>query len=184
MDAELEQMVRELHAKQAIREAAMTYSRGLDRQDKELFASCYHPDGIDDHGMFVGGADKFFDWTDPSHLKYFKRHQHFLGNHLSTLDGNTAHAETYYIFIGMSDPDDKMAMFGGRYLDRLEKRDGKWKISARKCLVEWWGTEGAVTGEWAEAFAQVGKIAKNKTDASYDRPLTVDPKRVGICKGI
>jgi hypothetical protein len=32
----------------------MRYSRGIDRLDRDMLLSAYHPDAIDDHGMFVG----------------------------------------------------------------------------------------------------------------------------------
>jgi hypothetical protein len=28
-------------------------------------------------------------------------------------------------------------MFGGRYLDELEKRDGEWRISKRSYIADW-----------------------------------------------
>jgi len=183
MDAELEAMVRELHDRQAIRDVLNRYSRGVDRQDRELLVSCYHPDAIDDHGMFVGPAGDFFDWTDPSHLCLFRTHQHIIGNHVCELDGDTAHCETYYVFAGMTKEGNRLEMSGGRYIDRMEKRGGEWRIAARKCVVEW-GTEGMMAPESQELFAAVGNVARDKSDCSYDRPLKIDPARIGIRIGV
>ncbi len=182
MDAELEKMVRELHDRQAISDIIANYSRGMDRRDRDILLSCYHPDALDDHGAFVGGPQDFFDWADPSHLCYFKTHQHILSNQTCSLEGDTAHTETYWTFAGMMAADNKLTMFGGRYLDRLEKRNGQWRIAARKCVMEWWGTPAndMMTDETVAAFAKVGVVAKNRSDCSYDRPLTVDSKRVGV----
>jgi hypothetical protein len=41
----------------------MTYSRGIDRLDRELLMSVYHEDAIDDHGVFVGNREEFADWA-------------------------------------------------------------------------------------------------------------------------
>ncbi|MGB8366095.1 MAG: nuclear transport factor 2 family protein [Rhizomicrobium sp.] len=183
MDTELERMVRELHDKQAIRDVVHRYGRGVDRQDMDLLLSCYHPDAIDDHGMFVGPAGEFFDWTDPSHLRFFRTHQHIMTNHTCHLEGNVAHCETYWMFAGMTADGDHLATYGGRYIDRMEKREGEWRIAARKCVLEWWG-EGMVTPDAAEAYAAVGTIARNRTDCSYERPLKIDPRRIGIRMGI
>ena len=30
-----------------------------------------------------------------------------------------------------------LTMGGGRYVDRLEQRDGRWAIAARVCLRDW-----------------------------------------------
>jgi ketosteroid isomerase-like protein len=181
---ELESMVRELYDKQAIREVITNYSRGIDRRDKALLLSCYHPDALDDHGMFVGGAEDFYEWTDPSHLRYFKTHQHIVTNHTCSLEGNVAHAETYWMFAGMTETDGKLATYGGRYVDRLEKREGQWKIAVRKCVLEWSGGEGKQTPESIAARATGGKVAKDRSDCSYERPLTVNPERIGLRLGI
>jgi ketosteroid isomerase-like protein len=181
---ELEAMLRELHDKQAIREVMANYSRGIDRRDKALLLSCYHADALDDHGMFVGGPEDFYEWTDPSHLRYFKTHQHIITNHTCSLEGAVAHTETYWMFAGMAEGDGKLATFGGRYVDRLEKRDGQWRISARKCVVEWWGNDTVPTAETLAARAGGGKVAKDRADCSYERPLTVRPERIGLRLGI
>lgn len=183
MDRELEAMVRALHDRQAIRDVIDRYSRGVDRQDKDILVSCYHPDAVDDHGMFVGAADSFFDWLDPSHLHLFATHQHIVCNHTCELAGDIAHTETYYMFAGMTKADNALAMSGGRYVDRLEKRGGEWRIAARKCLVEWGSANMTVEG-MAEVYAAVGKVARDRSDCSYDRPLTNDPARVGIAMGV
>lgn len=183
MDAELERMIRKLDDRMAIADVIARYSRGVDRQDRALLESCYHPGAIDDHGMFVGPADEFFDWTDPSHLHLFRTHQHITANHTCELDGDTAHCETYYIFAGMTKADNAFALSGGRYIDRMEKRDGEWRIAARKCLVEWTSPNMTVP-EMAEVYAAVGKVARDHSDCSYDRPLTIDLSRLGIRLGV
>jgi hypothetical protein len=183
MDAALEAMVREIHDRQAIRAVIDRYSRGVDRQDRDLLISCYHPDAIDDHGMFVGPAGEFFDWTDPSHLRFFRTHQHVVTNHVCEFNGSTAHCETYYFFAGMTKDGNKLGLAGGRYIDRMEKRNGEWRIAARKCVVEW-GNENMSTEATAAIYAAVGKVARDKSDLSYDRPLTVDPTRIGIRMGV
>jgi ketosteroid isomerase-like protein len=182
MDADLERMVRELHDKQAIRELVSNFARALDRQDRELMLACFHPDALDDHGMFVGPGADFFDWTDPSHLHLFRRHQHHVTNHVCALEGDVAHCETYWLFAGMTKAGDHLASYGGRYVDRMERRGGEWRIAARKCILEWWG-EGMVTPEAAATYAAVGQVARDRSDCSYDRPLTIDPARVGLRMG-
>ncbi|MDT5346858.1 MAG: hypothetical protein QOH91_145, partial [Mycobacterium sp.] len=48
-----------------------------------------------------------------------------------------AHAETYYLFIGTDrEPADHITISGGRYVDRLERRDGRWAIVDRVCVAE------------------------------------------------
>jgi hypothetical protein len=44
---------------------------------------------------------------------------------------------------------DLTATAGGRYLDRLEKRDGEWRIALRRLVVDYrYITDGSVFGDW------------------------------------
>ena len=109
----------------------------MDRLDRALARSAYHEGAIDDHVGFVGEVDDFLDWAFAYHGGQV-RHQHYVTNHYVELDGDEAHAETYYMFIGTErDPAAPLTVFGGRYVDRFERRQGKWGIAVRLCLVEW-----------------------------------------------
>jgi hypothetical protein len=46
--------LQELVDRADILDCVQRYARGIDRHDVELVASCYHPDAIDDHGLYVG----------------------------------------------------------------------------------------------------------------------------------
>lgn len=62
---------------------------------------------------------------------------------------------------------------GGRYLDRLERRDGEWRIALRTNVVEWSGTVPTMPlpfAEVADLFAN-GRPARSGDDPSYTRPL-------------
>ena len=182
MNPELEAMVRELHDREKIRQVVTNYCRGVDRMDRALLLSCYHPDAIDDHGFFVGGPEAFWDWVNRYHNNAQATHQHIITNHTCEIDGDTAHAETYWMMAGMDAKDFTLSIGGGRYIDRLEKRGGKWRIAARKCVSEWGGIpQGSkVTPEFMEMLRESGVVARDPSDSSYERPLTIDPARVGI----
>lgn len=181
MDAELEKMVRELYDRQQIRDVVVNYCRGVDRMDRDLLMSCYHPDAIDDHGFFVEGPEAFWEWVNHYHCNAQIGHQHIVTNHTCELDGDVAHTETYWIFAGMDAKDFSLSLGGGRYLDRMEKRDGVWKIAARKCLAEWGGapTESKVPPEVMAMLREGGVVARDSTDSSYERPLTIQQDRIG-----
>src|SRR3546814_8807643 len=61
---------------------------------------------------------------------------HSLLNNTVEIDGDSAHSETYYLFVARN-RDESLWMAGGRYIDRLERRDGEWKIALRTNLIEW-----------------------------------------------
>ena len=182
MEPSVEDMVRELYDRQKIREVVTNYCRGVDRMDRALLLSCYHPDAIDDHGFFVGGPEAFWEWVNHYHNNAQAGHQHIITNHSCDLDGDVAHTETYWMFAGMDAKDYSFSIGGGRYIDRMEKRDGVWRIAARKCVSEWGGvpTQSKVPEEFMLMLRESGVVARDKSDSSYERPLTVPAERIGI----
>ncbi len=177
----------------AISDCLMRYSRGVDRLDAELIRSCYHEDAIDDHGMFVGTRDEFVDWVITMHTNTHVLQQHCLLNHSCELDGNVAHAETYYMFAGMNRAGEVLSMSGGRYIDRFEKRSGRWAVAHRVCLRDWAplstrpdpddpSTLTAIRAGLSPAlleFMRTGpRSMRDPSDPSYARPLSVPAGRV------
>jgi hypothetical protein len=157
-----------------IQECIQRYARGMDRRDRELLRSAYHDDAIDEHIGFVGGVDEFIDWAFAYHQTQ-TRYQHYLLNHTAEVDGDQAHAETYYLFVGTDrEPANHLTINGGRYVDRLERRDGRWGIVARICVVEWHMESASfITDDTMRALDGILTVAHDRTDTSYDRPLTV-----------
>jgi hypothetical protein len=190
---DLERMVRELKDRQDILDCLMRYSRGVDRLDRELLRSAYHPDAVDDHGMFAGGRDAFVDWVIDMHSSTHLAQQHCLFNHTCELDGDVAHAETYYMFVGMNRTGPPLAMSGGRYVDRFERRDGMWAIADRMCIRDWAplptqpdpadpSTMTAIRDVLPPAvreFMASGPLStRDRSDPSYARPLRHNPARI------
>lgn len=179
MDESLAKSVQELLDRQQIEAALLRYCRGVDRHDKELMLSAYHPDAIDDHGMVVLQAEAFVDWALAYHAEHNPMTHHAITNLTIDLDGDAAHSECYFMFIGTAVATPSQLAFG-RYVDRLERRDGRWAIAARFCFTE--AVHDINVATMPEAFrhlmASNGPQARNRTDASYQRPLVVDPRRI------
>jgi hypothetical protein len=55
--------VEELLAREEITDVIKRLARGTDRLDEEAMASCYHPDGFDDHNSFRGSGTEFAKWV-------------------------------------------------------------------------------------------------------------------------
>lgn len=131
----------ELAAKWAITEVIHRYCRGLDRMDKALALSCWHPDGTDDHApLYAGSATGFIDWLWPVHAA-MNVTRHVVSNTLIDLhaDGTTAGAETCWSLL-LQTPQGVQTfdiVAGGRYLDRFECIDGVWAIRHRQSVVDW-----------------------------------------------
>lgn len=166
--AELERLLE----RQAIMDCQVRFSRGMDRFDKALFLSAFHADAEISAGIFVGGPSALYDWASELHRQGQVGTQHNLLNHSCDIDGDSAHCETYYLFIGRNRDDTNWAA-GGRYLDRMEKRDGQWKIAFRHNVIEWSGTVPTMAIPFAEVedLALNGLAARDSSDPSYRRPL-------------
>jgi hypothetical protein len=123
-----------------IRRVLDSYSRGVDRLDFDLLRSVFHADATDDHGGYKGLAHELPDYiADATARLNTISTMHSLHNCIIDVDGEVAHAETYFTAVrrrqGEHGPE--LDWMGGRYVDRLERRDGVWKIAHRLTVHEW-----------------------------------------------
>ncbi len=123
-----------LIAKEAIRELAMLYSRGVDRQDITLLKTLYTDDGWDSHGhYFDGPADKYIEFLAAS-LPRMHTGGHHICNHLVSVDGDNAEGEVYAIAWHVI-PDRagglKHDIQAVRYIDQYRCENGTWKFAKR-----------------------------------------------------
>jgi hypothetical protein len=164
--------IEQLLDRQAINDCLVRFSRGMDRFDRELFLSAFHRDAVISAGEFVGGPRELYDWASQLHEQGQSATQHNLLNHSCDIDGDTAHSETYYLFAARN-RDDSNWLAGGRYIDRLERRRGQWKIALRCNAIEWSGALPTMDIPFAEvADGHLNGIAsRSKDDLSYLRPL-------------
>lgn len=174
MDSTLENRLQELLDRQSILDCVHRYCRGVDRFDRELVLSVYHPDAIDDHGEFVGGPEAFVDWAFAYHLQHQISHHHMILNHSCEIDGDVAHSESYWIFAAENHVKPN-TLAVGRYIDRMEKRAGHWRIAARICLTESVNDINPMDlpEEARDNLTEYGPSARDKTDVSYERPLII-----------
>ena len=125
-----------------IKNLHIRYCRGVDRLDWDLVRSCFHEDGIDDHGeRFRGGIDDFIAWgSSPGSLSRFAATTHFAGNQLVEVHGDVAWMESSTRAYHRSFPaDDAPAtdwILNLRYIDIVERRNGEWRILDRTLVVD------------------------------------------------
>ena len=169
----LEKEVRYLRDRQEIFDCVHRYTRGLDRLDARILSGVYHPDAVDNHSGFVGYIPEFVKWGIALEARYASTH-HGITTHTCEIDGDTAHAESYvHWFLRLKDSD-KVRAGGGRYVDRLERRNGTWKIALRRLLMDWQlEADGALWNANVDSFA-LG--TRDQGDPSYQRPLTLPIK--------
>ena len=145
--------------------------RGADRSDRELFLSSFHADAVADVGPFVGAPDSLYDWAERLRRASPSVHHHIL-NHSCEIDGDVAHAETYYLFVAPQH-DGTNLNAGGRYIDRFERRDGEWRIAMRQNLLEWSGLMPAAAMPLPDGpdIHLNGRPSRDRDDPSYRRPF-------------
>jgi ketosteroid isomerase-like protein len=173
MSAALAEFVREEKDRHEIRQCLLRYTRGVDRHDRALMLSAYHPDAIDEHGVAEGNPEQFCNWAIGWHAEFQHQHQHIINNTIIDLDGDVAHVETYYTFFGDNREGPPTLAFG-RYIDRFEKRVGDWRIARRVCVNQFAGAFEMVEmpPEAATMMRSTGPNTRDRNDISYDRPLT------------
>jgi hypothetical protein len=165
----------------AIIDCIAGHARGCDRHDASLISAAYHTDGIDEHGFVTNVGAEYGDWANRTHAATSQVHTHNITTHSCEIDGNSAHAESYVIVVLLS-LDGRTAQFiSGRYIDHLERRDGKWRIAVRRSTVEVMFLADASVLQssfFTDAGYPVG--TRDRSDLSYQRPLSIDtpvPKR-------
>jgi hypothetical protein len=193
---ELLEKVQRLVDRQEIHDVILNFARAVDRLDRDLYEATYHAEAIDDHGVFVGGRDEFYEWMEPMLREHRLSTQHLMGNHTVEIDGDTAHAETYFITSSMTKQGKPFSMVGGRFIDQLVRDEGRWSILKRILLTDWQLPLAAEAFERPDpdavfnhyppreqAMARTRELShRNRQDASYRRPLTISAARIEISR--
>ena len=128
----------ELADRLAIAETLALYCRGIDRCDPEQLAAVFTPDALIDYG---DGAKPIAEVIPGllAGLGTMRLTQHNISNTVMRIDDLTARAETNCVALHIiPTPDGEIELVvGGRYLDRLAKRQGRWQIAERLYVMDW-----------------------------------------------
>ena len=162
-----------------IKNCVLRYAHGADRLNWELVAECYLPQAVDDHGAFQGGPAALASWLAEK-SKYRGAKQHFVANQLVEIVGDSAVCESYYCcYIEfVDDPEfvtagqSEAVLMGGRYVDRLSRTGGTWKIASRSAVVDWTRSLGE-PAYWAAPAAE--KFTRGRGDDQ-------DPARIAFAE--
>jgi hypothetical protein len=133
-----------------IRDCLARLARGEDRRDADLISRAYWPDATTDYGVFKGDFEAYLAWVVPG-AAAITNTQHVLGQSVVDLDGSTALIETQVISYHRVDmgAGERDTCIGGRYLDRMEEREGEWRIAERTMLYDWYQDWGASI-DWSQ----------------------------------
>lgn len=138
-----------------IQDVVYRWCRAVDRLDKPGMLAVFWPGAIDSHGPYIGPVEGLVDWILVRH-RPIAVSSHFVGNLLIEFASpDLALVETYVRTIqqyppeakaqlaqltggAAGDPEAAMDMFtSSRYIDRMERRDGEWRIARRDLAQDW-----------------------------------------------
>ena len=162
----------DLIAEAEIKDVHLRYCRENDRRDEELMRSCFHPDALIE--LHQPLDIETFIALGREVLNRYTATWHSTTNQLVEVDGSVAWAEHYTISSHRSAADDEGPerdfVVSGRYVDRMEKREGVWRIARRIMLVDFSRTD-PVPPAPPGLGSQGG--ARDRSDPSYHLPPEV-----------
>lgn len=174
---DLNEQVKQLWDREAIRECLYAYCRGIDRCDPAALQSAYWPDAKDQHGAWKGTATGFVDYA----LKVLKdspRGVHMIGNISIVLKGNFAAVESYFQAF-QQDRDasgqSRTTFLCGRYVDKFEKRGDEWRISNRTVVYDWIRTGPGQEGDDETNFGVRNPNGRHSPDDPWYALLAQEP---------
>jgi ketosteroid isomerase-like protein len=158
----------------AILDCIASHARGHDRHDVDLITNAYYDDGVDEHGRAINLGSQYAAWINRVHAAGSQAHTHNITTHNCEIDGHTAHCESYVLVCLLNHDGVTARLISGRYIDRLEKRDGQWRIVVRRSTVELMFTADASILQ-TDLFKEQGypRGTRNRDDPSYQRPLNL-----------
>jgi hypothetical protein len=153
----------EMLEKQAINEVLLRYSRGMDRCDRVMLESSYWPDATDDHVSYVGDAAGFIDYSLATVAQM--RTAHRISNvWIEILSPTTARSESYFWawhFVPSTEGPAEHIVAIARFMDHYEKREGEWRFSRRKLVLD---GMFAAPDRPVEAFGELKLEGANRPD--------------------
>lgn len=164
-----------LQAKQAICDVLSDYCRAMDRMDRSLALSVWHPQATCEYvDMYTGSGTGFVDWVWSAH-EGMLRHSHQITNVSIKVDadGKRAVSEAYVTVVLWTQPAEAPTevISRGRYLDRWAWRDGRWAIEQRLYLQDLL-TQSSLPPTALASCAEASR--RDRSDPSYGWLATFD----------
>jgi SnoaL-like domain len=165
MDERLQEMLDHYEIKKTLGE----YCQGCDRCDEPRMAGVYGQDSWDDHGAHKAPGPQFAREMIQQILERTQTLYHMLGQSLIQIQGDEAGAETYFLAASRSVDEDGSPMvnqLGGRFVDRLRRENGHWRISHRTVVRDWSISLPAAAPDWTSA-AQLTEGQRSNADPCF-----------------
>jgi hypothetical protein len=128
-------------SREQIRDVIDLSVRGIDRVDRSMILAAYHPLAREEHSHFDGTVEDFAEFVCGPRSERFVGTTHLLGYSRVELDGEIARSMTSCLahrLVASRDGSGSVDFVSGvRFLDELERREGSWAITHRRCVGDW-----------------------------------------------
>jgi hypothetical protein len=176
----LEAQVAKLGTRQEIHDLYRRYIWGFDRRDKALTQSAFWPDAQISYGSTTTTVDQFVTVHFAAHDAVSDKALQPVDEMSVDVQGNTAHVVAYLVEFN-SLKNGRSRFSGVRYIDRLDRRNGQWRIAVREVIFEFMTeTDNNLASNMAKlgggkkyATTPCGLGTRDTRDPSYARPLPV-----------
>ena len=134
----LQEALHDIVTRAALRNLAERYAQGVDRRDRDVYVSAFHPDATlevhhpteSEEGINVmRGRDQI--GRVPDFIKVYPKTFHLLGQSTYDLDGDRATGEVYCVAHHLT------PVMYIRYDDTYRCDDGEWRIATRRVNDDW-----------------------------------------------
>jgi len=123
-------MEQEWIEKLAIQELFARYAHAVDNLDPEAWVQCFTPDGVFQVGTRAMRGQAALRGYAEVHVREI-RCRHLMGNFLYEIHGDEATGQCSMLAT-LATAGGYKIFAQGRYVDRLVKQDGQWKIAHRR----------------------------------------------------
>ncbi len=135
--------------------------------DSTAIQCAYWPDAEVDYGRYKGSAHVFAELVVGALGEQYELTRHTLSNTLIVFKGHKAVCETSVNAGHLLRGAEEEMLFYGRYLDTLEKRDGRWKIFHRQVVMDWSKKLPVQDERSTAAFVDLAKGGHRESDPLY-----------------
>lgn len=135
----IDEKLQTLITKGRVEEVLIRYCDGCDRADANLLRTVFHDDCTLEYVGYFSGQVKEMLSTMSQMRKRYSATQHSLTNILIEVNGDVANSrcQSTVHHLYMTDGKQYDWVVGGRYVDRLENRNGQWGIASRVAYSDW-----------------------------------------------
>lgn len=138
----VEDRLRVVEDKEAIRDLLLAYGRALDSRDTKAYSDLFAEDGEWSGGVGQSrtraGIKKMLDdlFANSTGSGRFPKAHHVMANMVIEVDGDTATANSRWMWVAGDADGGPNLLRAGYYEDALIREDGSWKFKSRRAVNE------------------------------------------------